>query len=336
MDIHSFDKYIFAFSGGKDSIACVLHMIEQGVDTSKMELWHHDIDGRGEVFMDWESTPAYCRAFAKAFNIPIYFSWKEGGFKREMLRNETRTAPTVFEVPEEEFNGPSKATRIQEGNSFFFQAGGIKGKPGTRMKFPQISPDLTVRWCSAYLKIDICEMAIRNQERFKGIKTLVISGERGEESPAREKYAVWEADRADLRDGKTPRFVERHRSIKDWKEKEVWAIMERFKVRAHPAYYLGFGRLSCRFCIFGNPNQFASAYAIAPKQGEELIALEEEFGVTMKRGWDLRTHIEKGTPYEMDPEMIEASRSEEYNLPIIMEEPWILPAGAFGESCGPM
>jgi hypothetical protein len=26
---------------------------------------------------------------------------------------------------------------------------------GTRLKFPQVSADLNVRWCSAYLKIDV-------------------------------------------------------------------------------------------------------------------------------------------------------------------------------------
>lgn len=81
VDLTQYDKIIVAFSGGKDSTACFLHLIDQGVPTEKIELWHHDIDGRGPLFMDWESTPSYCRAFAKAFNVPIFFSWKEGGFE---------------------------------------------------------------------------------------------------------------------------------------------------------------------------------------------------------------------------------------------------------------
>lgn len=313
-----YDKYIVAFSGGKDSMACFLHLLESGVPVEKIELWHHDVDGRGETFMDWECTPAYCRAFAQAFNVPIYFSWKEGGFKREMLRNGERTAPTLFE----------------DENHNIIKVGGERGKEGTRMKFPQVSPDLSVRWCSAYLKIDICAIAIRNQERFNGIKTVVISGERGEESPARAKYQVWEADRSDLRNGKTPRLVDRNRPIKDWTEAEVWAIIERHKVRVHPAYYLGFGRLSCRFCIFGNANQLASAYYIAPKQGEEIMAFEEAFGKTIKRDGSLRSYIDRGTLYDMDEDLIKASTSEEYNIPIFTDT-WTLPKGAFGEGCGP-
>ena len=51
-----YDKYIVAFSGGKDSTACFLHLLECGVPVEKIELWHHDIDGRGRTFMDWEVT----------------------------------------------------------------------------------------------------------------------------------------------------------------------------------------------------------------------------------------------------------------------------------------
>jgi DNA sulfur modification protein DndC len=29
-----------------------------------------------------------------------------------------------------------------------------------------VSADLKVRWCSSYLKIDVCAIAIRNQARF--------------------------------------------------------------------------------------------------------------------------------------------------------------------------
>lgn len=35
-----------AFSGGKDSLACLLHLIEMGVAPGKIHLLHHEIDGR--------------------------------------------------------------------------------------------------------------------------------------------------------------------------------------------------------------------------------------------------------------------------------------------------
>lgn len=321
--ILDYDKYIVAFSGGKDSTACLLYLLDQGVPKEKIELWHHDIDGHGATFMDWECTPAYCRAFAAAFGIPIYFSWKEGGFKREMLRDNSSTAATYFEIP------------VVDGSKRTVYTGG-NGPKNTRLKFPQVSADLSVRWCSAYLKIDVCSIAIKNQERFNGIRTLVISGERGEESPARAKYEMFEPDRADLRNGKKfSRWVDRWRPIRDWSESDVWNIIEKYKVRVHPAYYLGWGRVSCKFCIFGNANQFASAFQISPDIGNELADYEIQFGCTIKRKERIGDLILKGTPYStMTKELILIATADYYDLNIFMTN-WILPAGAYGESCGP-
>lgn len=317
--LKGYDKYIVAFSGGKDSTAVFLHLLEQGIPKEKIELWHHLIDGRGDNFMDWEITEDYCRKFAEAFGVPIYFSWKKGGFRGEMLRENERTKPTVFETPE----------GIKE-------TGGNAGKESTRRKFPQISPDLSVRWCSAYLKIDICATAIRNQDRFNGIKTVVLSGERGEESSARAKYAIKEPDKSDLRNGKrVQRYVDRIRPIRDWKEEQVWDIIRRFKVRSHPAYFMGWSRCSCKFCIFGNADQFASAYKVDPDGLEVLAELEDDFGVTMKRTESLAEVALSGEAYpSITDELALLSISEVYTHDIFMEE-WILPEGAYGESCGP-
>lgn len=316
--ILSYDRVIVSFSGGKDSTACFLHLLELGVDKSKIELWHNEIDGReGSELMDWGCTADYCRQFAKAFEVPIYFSWREGGFEREMLRNNTSTAPIKFETPDE---------GIQT-------SGGTRESLGTRQKFPQVSPDLSVRWCSPYLKIDVAASAIRNQKRFDGIKTLFVTGERGEESSARAGYAIDERDRADLRDGAKKRHVQHWRPIRDWKREHVWSIIERFKVRVHPAYYLGFGRVSCACCIFGSKNQFATIHKINPAQTERIIQYEEQFGVTIKRDKPIRQLIAEGTPYDMDVDTIKMALSKQYTLPMFMDK-WTIPSGAYGEQCG--
>jgi len=39
-----YDYYIVAFSGGKDSVACVLKLIDEGVPLHKIELHHHCVD----------------------------------------------------------------------------------------------------------------------------------------------------------------------------------------------------------------------------------------------------------------------------------------------------
>jgi len=325
IDLYSYDKYIVAFSGGKDSTAALLHLLKSGVPKEKIELWHHDIDGReGSTLMDWTCTKSYCSQFAKAFGLPIYFSWREGGFEREMLRKDSLTGSVFFETPEGLENKPS-----QDREEYY----------NTRLKFPQVSADLSVRWCSSYLKIDVLSTAIRNQKRFEGIKTCVVTGERGEESSARAKYKVFEPHRADLRDGKKlQRHIDHYRPVLDWLENQVWEIIEEFKIHVHPAYYLGFGRVSCLFCIFGNADQFASAKFIAPDRFEKLPKYEKQFNCTIKRKVGLDELVNDGKVYEnMEAYYIDLARSENYDAPIILNNTkWILPKGAYNkETCGP-
>ena len=98
-DLASYDRFVVAFSGGKDSIACLLTLLEAGVPATTIECYHHDVDGAGPGFMDWPSTTAYCQAVARALDVPLYLSWREGGFLREMLRDGTPTAPICFQTP---------------------------------------------------------------------------------------------------------------------------------------------------------------------------------------------------------------------------------------------
>ena len=321
-DLYSYDRYIVSFSGGKDSTALLLFLLDNGIPKEKIELWHQEIDGRGSSLFDWEVTPDYCRKLGETFGIPVYFQWKVGGFQREMLRENSHTAPIYFELPDHTIN----------------KTGGNNGKPSTRRKFPQPSPDLRVRWCSAYLKVDVCATALRHQERFQNIRTLVLSGERGEESKQRAGYAIIEPDRADLRNGRNPRHIDRFRPIRDWKEQQIWDLLEKYRVRPHPCYFMGFGRCSCKFCVFGNCNQFASAACVSPVKAETLINFEKEFEYTMKRNTDLQTLISKGQPYkEINDYLRELATSFEYNSTIIIpeNETWQLPAGAFRKCGGP-
>lgn len=317
MQLDIYDRFIVTMSGGKDSLACMLHLLELGADKSKIELWHHDIDG-GDRFMDWPCTPAYCRKIAKAFELPIYQSWREGGFRREMLRNQTPTSPTHFEKP----------------GGLVGSKGG-QGKPNTRMQFPQVSADLSVRWCSAYLKIDVSSIAIKNQERFNGNKTLFVTGERAQESTARAKYNVFEPHRTDARNGRTQRWVDHWRPVHAWSEAQVWEIIARHRINPHPAYRMGWGRVSCFACIFGSPNQWASVRVVKPELLAEIAAYEQQFGKTIHRGEPVTKRADRGTPYAaLTPELIAEAMSEDWHGPVFLDN-WQMPAGAFGESTGP-
>lgn len=332
-DLDFYDKFIITFSGGKDSMATFLYLLELGVPLQRIELWHHLVDGReGSELMDWPVTEDYCRKFAEHFGVPIYFQWLEGGFEREMQRDNQGKAKTWFETPD----GLSSA-------------GGKENKKGTRLKFPQVSGNLSVRWCSSYLKIDVCAAAIRNQKRFDKLRTLVISGERGEESPQRETYEIFEIDRSGLSKSKESlhairsrnRWIDRLRPIKNWTEDLVWAIIERWRIVVHPCYFLNFSRCSCMRCIFGDKDHFATINFLDPKNQSLMNRYETQFGVTMKRDIDLISLIESGTVYQQvldDDYNSQLAMSKIYYGQIVLpvNEEWKLPAGAYKHSiCGP-
>lgn len=323
VDPTGYDRVVVFFSGGKDSEACVLHLLEQGVDPAKIELHHHLVDGRGSRLMDWPVTDAYCTAFAQAFGLKLYFSFKEGGFEREMLRKNARTAPIVWER--------------QDGT--LMRVGGDGGKLGTRWKFPQVAADLRVRWCSAYLKIDVGARILTTEPRFRDGRTLVVTGERAEESACRARYHGFEPHRSDNRDGaRVQRHIDQWRPIHGWSEEEVWAIIRRHNVNPHPAYHLGFGRTSCQKCIFGSQDQWATVRVCDPEGFERVAEYEDVFESTIHRTRSVREQADRGTPYAMDPAMIALAMSREYPQELLLTPPgtWQYPQGAFGESTGPL
>lgn len=318
-DLASYDEIIIAFSGGKDSLACVLHLLECGVPPDRLHLHHHLVDGReGSQLMDWPCTPGYCEALAKALGLRLTYSWRMGGFEREMLRNDAATAPTVIPLRD-------GSVRHIGGN----------GPKGTRMRFPQVSASLAVRWCSSAAKVDPFARWLCNDPAFVGQRTLVVTGERAQESASRACYAAFEPHRTDLRDGRTQaRHVDHWRPIHRWSERDVWSIIERWRLMPHPAYYLGWGRCSCRCCIFGSKNQWATVRVIAPEQFKRIATYEESFGVTIHRKLSVTQLADLGEPYEIQQRWLDLANSHTFDAPVLMLE-WELPAGAYGESAGP-
>jgi hypothetical protein len=324
LPLDQYDLAIVSFSGGKDSLALVFHLLDLGVPREKIQLWHQDVDGEHGVdqpFMDWPCTRGYVQAVGDALGIRVLFQFRMGGFLGELTKQEARTRPI----------------RFQRQDGTWGQAGGVNGKVGTRLRFPQVSGDLRVRWCSPLLKIDVAALAINNDPWFRGRRLLFLTGERREESANRATYAEKESHRCDRR----CRRVDAWRSVIDWPEARVWETIRRWRIQPHPAYRLGFPRVSCMCCIFGGPDQWASIRRIAPARFARIAAYERQFGCTIKRGLTVEQLADRGTPYPAcdDADLVALAMSSHYPADQVVGpegHPWRLPPGAFRRGGGPV
>lgn len=85
--LEEYDLIVVLISGGKDSVACYLKLLELGVPKEKIEFWHHDIDGgHPSRRMDWKCTQSYVKALADAEGIKLRVSYRVNGFFGELYR----------------------------------------------------------------------------------------------------------------------------------------------------------------------------------------------------------------------------------------------------------
>jgi 3'-phosphoadenosine 5'-phosphosulfate sulfotransferase (PAPS reductase)/FAD synthetase len=178
---------------------------------------------------------------------------------------------------------------------------------------------------------------LTNDLRFQGQHVLVVTGERAEESAARAKYAVFEPHRADLRDGcNYKRHIDHWRPVHGFTEIQVWDVLKRHRVNAHPAYHLGWNRMSCRTCIFSGPNEWATVRLHMPGAFQPIAQYEREFGLTIQHGESVDEQADRGVPHICQLEMLLLADSENYYAEIIVPEgTWCYPAGAFKKGNGP-
>lgn len=317
-DWSAYSRIAVAFSGGKDSLAMPLRLLALGCPAEKMVLMHHDIDGReGSDLYDWAITRDYCRKVADHLGIELRFSWLVGGFERELMRDGT----------------PKAAIRFELGDGTIGETGGT-GKPNTRRRHPAKVANLQTRWCSSSLKIDVGAAAIRNDPDFNGDGPyLVVTGERREESAGRSGYAEIEAHRTNCQS----RDVTHWRPVLDLGEAEIWDTIKASGIVPHPAYRLGFGRVSCAFCIFASAGQLATLRSIMPERFARHAQIEIDLDHTVDNKRTLVEMADSGAAYAAasDGWLISLATAETYEYPIHTSS-WKLPAGAFGDSSGPV
>src|SRR5437763_16467359 len=89
LPLDQYDRILVSFSGGKDSLALVLDLLERGVERERIQLWHQCVDGEASLdqpFVDWPCTESYVRAVGKALGVRVLFQWRCGGFLGAMLK----------------------------------------------------------------------------------------------------------------------------------------------------------------------------------------------------------------------------------------------------------
>lgn len=177
LPLEEYDLIVVLLSGGKDSVACYLKLLELGVPKEKMEFWHHDIDGGNpERRMDWKCTHNYVKALSEAEGVILLPSWRVNGFFGELYRIGA-SEPIEWMEPE---TGEIKQCRLSQK---YLKCQKIKEeatdqmeeelkKQGYRMKFPMKTADLSRRWCSAYLKIMVADTVMSNLSRLGELEAL--------------------------------------------------------------------------------------------------------------------------------------------------------------------
>ena len=273
-ELQRVEKFFVAFSGGKDSVACVLHLLDIGIPKDQIELWHYMMDPSDKPFMDWPITEDYCRKFAEAFDLPLLFAGRVGGFEQEMLR-ENAPAGDVFYT-----------TITPKGKLEEHVLKGKDGKRVTKLAFPPPVTNLTARWCSSALKMEVGERILHNDPRIQQGTFCVVTGIRAEESAQRASQEPLEVESAmsrsvrpqDIRGKQRKRTVWTWLAVHDWPEADVWKIMKKYGVNPHPAYHIGFGRVSCMTCIFAERDQWATIKELNPKRFDRISYYEDLFG----------------------------------------------------------
>lgn len=177
LPLEEYHLIVILFSGGKDSMACYLKLLELGVPKEKIELWHHDIDGGHPARrMDWRCTRAYCKAFAEMEEVPLRISYRVNGFFGELYRIGA-SEPVEWIDPD---TGSVMQCRLS-GN--YLKCRELKEKCaedveaklkeyGYRMKFPAKAGDLSRRWCSSYLKVMVADSVISNLDSLNELQRL--------------------------------------------------------------------------------------------------------------------------------------------------------------------
>lgn len=322
LPLEEYDLIVVLISGGKDSVACYLKLLELGIPKERIEFWHHDIDGgHPSRRMDWKCTQNYVKALADAEGIKLRVSYRVNGFFGELYRIGASEPiewidPDTGEVRQCKLSSNYlKCKELKEQATEEMEE--LLKQYGYRMKFPAKTGDLSRRWCSAYLKICVADTVVSNLDRL---------GELEELGGKRHKFPA----KGGTHSG---------RWCIDYSEKDVWELLKRHHINPHPCYRIGWNRCSCMMCIFSTPRLFAGVKELFPDDYAALRHDEEVLGFTLDNKKNLDEFIgdTKSCVCWDDRKAIHSILTGEFTTDDIYINDWKYPVGAFhgadGGSC---
>lgn len=177
------------------------------------------------------------------------------------------------------------------------QKGDNKGAPVTLLQHILNHgkwPSNTARFCTSDMKRDpiariITGLAKEVRDTWapgtkRAVRVLNCMGMRGEESPARQKLAVFKNDE---RTTSSNKHVDVWLPIHDMTTAEVWADIKASGVEHHWVYDAGMPRLSCRFCVLAGRKALVRAAQIDPEGAWSRAFAEDEMGHTFGRDFSM-------------------------------------------------
>lgn len=260
-------KIISSLSGGKDSIAQTLWLIEHyGV---AQVIAHYQY-----LPEDWDETLPYVQEFCTHIGIQLIAQqiiYEPVGDDRAVRRREIRT-----------LGNPADA--IPYGNSAI---AGITDL-ALRRRWP---PSPSARFCTSYFKRDLLNTWIVQNQPWLGSDVIVALGERAAESPRRtRKPELW------------PRLIRKNWTAWNWLPVHQYGRRDAFRhlrdwgIAPHPAYgYQGMTaremydtdeeggpRCGCRFCIYNTNADVCHQAEMATNRAllQRIVSVETTIGRT--------------------------------------------------------
>jgi hypothetical protein len=281
-------------SGGIDSDAAAL-WARQRWPTVPIVLWHAHLDQ-----LDWPQTSDHLDTLAAA------------------LGNATRmTRQAVYERTGGTTPGGFAAVRLRRSHDVDRYGPAADADPAAITTLwdlvaarGNMPPTKKLRYCTSYLKSQLCDHDLRAARALLGARPLLVSGERWSESDQRSRLprAVWRVPLEATRRHPGGHRVLWVRPVIDQPLHVITRAVLQAGIPLHPGYALqgeslgrmldperperGRARLSCVTCIFSAGHHLQTAYTNAPTVVGPYIQAVQAYEQTSGRSWQQRGSLD--------------------------------------------